>query len=131
MSFQDRFELTELVSRLGRFLDERRWDEAPALFTADATATTPGGVSQGRDALVAQAARNHTARTQHLITNCVIDLDGDHAAIGANLLVTFAPEGEVQAPTQQLGERYAFTAARTGEGWRLASVAVRPLWRVA
>ncbi len=48
MTLEDRFELTELVSRLGRFLDERRWDEAPALFTADATASTPGGTAQGR-----------------------------------------------------------------------------------
>src|SRR3954471_22021381 len=68
----------------------------------------------GREALVAQARRNHTERTQHLITNCVIDLSTDHAEIGANLLVTFAADG---APTRQLGERYAFEAARTVDGW--------------
>ena len=53
----DRSELIQLVDRLGRWLDERRWDEAPSLFTADATAETPGGVACGRDALVAQARR--------------------------------------------------------------------------
>src|SRR4051794_19508401 len=122
----DRLELDELVSRLGRFLDEARWEEAPLLFTEDATVTTPGGTARGRVALVAQARRNHSEPTQHVITNCVIDLDGDRARIGANLLVTFAPDG---APRAQLGERYAFSAVRTGAGWRLASVEVRLVWR--
>jgi 3-phenylpropionate/cinnamic acid dioxygenase small subunit len=126
----DRQQLTELVSRLGLFLDEQRWDDAPALFTADATATTPGGTAVGREALVAQAARNHTERTQHVITNCVVDLDGDRAAIGANLLVTFAPDEGVGEPRFQLGERYGFAAQRTGDGWRLSRVQTRPLWRV-
>src|SRR5262249_47409460 len=94
--------------------------------TEDATASTPGGTAQGRAALIAQAQRNHAVPTQHLITNCVIDLDGDDARIGANLLVTFARE-----ELDQQGERYAFTARRTGDGWRLNSVRVEPIWRVS
>ena len=126
----DRTELTQLVDRLGRWLDEQRWDEAPAIFTADATAETPGGTAHGRDALVAQARRNHDEHvTQHVITNCVVDLDDDRATLGANLLVTFAAPGTVAEPRFQLGERYAFEARRTEDGWRLSAVRVRPLWR--
>ena len=63
----DRSEIIQLVDRLGRWLDERRWDEAPSLFTADATAETPGGVARGRAALVEQARRNHDGHpTQHV-----------------------------------------------------------------
>ena len=122
----DRSEIVGLVDRLGRWLDERRWNEAPSLFTADATAETPGGVARGRDALVAQARRNHDGHpTQHVISNHIVELDGDRATVDANLIVTFAVPG---APSQ-LGERYRFEARRTDAGWRLASVHVRPLWR--
>jgi SnoaL-like domain len=38
----DRSEITELVSRLGLWLDEKRWDEARSILTEDATARTSG-----------------------------------------------------------------------------------------
>jgi hypothetical protein len=51
-------------------------------------------------------------------------VDGDRAAIDANLLVVFA------APMGQriLGERYRLEAAHTSGGWRISRVAARPIW---
>ena len=125
----DRQELAELVDRLGLWLDEQRWDEAPAILTEDATAETPGGKASGRQAVVEQARRNHAGKlTQHVITNRVIELDRDRATIGANLVVTFAPRAQVGEPFLQLGERYRLEAVRTSEGWRLSAVSTTPLW---
>ena len=59
--------------------------------------------------------------TQHLITNVLVDLDGDRATAGANLLVHF--------PDATLGERYAFEAARRDDGWRLTRIVVEPRWK--
>ena len=118
----DRQAVTDLVSRLGLWLDgATTLEQARTILHDDVSVSTPGGTADGIEKVVAQARRNHEVPTQHLITNVLVDLDGERATAGANLLVTF--------PDATLGERYAFEAANTGEGWRLTSIAVTPLWK--
>jgi hypothetical protein len=118
----DRQAITDLISRLGLWLDEQRFDEAGSVLTEDARVQTPGGTTAGIGNVAAQARRNHEGHTtQHVITNVLVDLDGDRATARANLTVSF--DG-----TRTQGERYAFEAARTPGGWRLASVRVTPVW---
>jgi hypothetical protein len=148
----DRSEITDLVNRLGMVLDEGRWAEMRALLAEDATARTPGGQAEGRDALVAQASRNHRPEQpiQHLITNLTIDLDGDRATARANLVVHFGPadigdgggrgdggdgRGAVRpaallAPAVELtmGEVYRFGLVRAAEGWRFERIETTPVW---
>lgn len=127
----DRNEITELVNQLGRALDEGRFDDFRTIYTAEATAKTPGGRAEGRDALIAQASRNHSddKRIQHFITNVMIDLHGDAAEVRANLIATFAQATTaVSEPQYTLGEVYRFDAVRTAEGWRLSRVETTPLW---
>jgi hypothetical protein len=124
--------LIDLPSRLGAWLDDQRFDETGDLFVPEASVSTPGGTAHGAEALAAQARRNHVgARTQHAITNVLVDRDGDRARLRANLVVTFAaaavPAG-LPAPTKTLGERYDLDAVRTRDGWRLARVAIAPVW---
>jgi hypothetical protein len=126
----DRIEIADLIHRLGACLDEHRFDDLRTLFVEDATVATPGGTAQGRDALIAQATRNHAQyeRLQHVITNVLVDLDGERAAVRANLVVALVRDGGT--PELMLGEVYRFQARRTGEGWRLASLRADPVWRV-
>ncbi len=130
----DRQEVTDLVYRLGECLDEARFDELRSLFVEDATARTPGGFAEGRDALVAQARRNHRPldRIQHVTTNLLIDLNGDRGTVRANLVVHFAPppDGPAVAPPVlfTLGEVYHLAVTRTSEGWRFTSVETDPVW---
>src|SRR5258708_33935379 len=131
----DRSEIVDLVSRLGVVLDEGRFDEMQALFVEDATARTPGGTAEGREALVAQASRNHgpDQRVQHVITNVLVDLEGDRASVRANLAVNFTVASVAGAPVIApivqftLGEVYRFAVVRTGEGWRVARVGPLPV----
>jgi SnoaL-like domain len=58
----DRSEITELVNRLGVWLDEKRWDEARSILTEDATVKTSGGSVAGVDQLAKQARQNHVSR---------------------------------------------------------------------
>jgi len=118
----DRDQITDLISRLGRWLDDKQFDDARSVLTEDVTVSTPGGQAEGLERVVAQAGRNHQVPTQHLITNVLVDVDGDTASATANLLVTFVGES-------QQGERYLFGAARTRDGWRLSRVEVTPIWR--
>jgi hypothetical protein len=118
----DRQAVTDLVSRLGLWLDgETTLEQARAILHDEVAVSTPGGQAHGLDNVVAQARRNHEVPTQHLITNVLVDLDGDRATAGANLVVHF--------PDVTHGERYAFEAANTDAGWRLTKIAVEPRWK--
>ena len=142
----DRDEIATLVHRLGACLDEGRFDDMRRLFTPDAVASTPGGVAEGIDAMIAQASRNHSPDDgiQHLISGVLVDRDGDTATVRANLVVTFArrtpaaaaptapaaPAASGPAPgaPAALGEVYRFAARRTPASWRLTRVATTPVW---
>lgn len=125
----DRAAITDLVSRLGLWLDEKRFDDAGSVLTDEISVTTPGGAAQGVAAVADQARRNHADHhTQHVISNVLVTLDGDRAEARANLVVTFAGDG-VHAPAQRTrGERYRFAAVRTPKGWRLSRIVVEPVW---
>jgi hypothetical protein len=134
----DREEIARLVGRLGVALDEGRFEDMRALLAEDATVRTPGGTSEGRDAVVAQAALNHPVDQpiQHVITNLVVDLDDGRARARANLVVYFGPldggaEAGLPAPPVEYttGEVYRFDLARTADGWRFTGIEARPLWR--
>lgn len=126
----DRRDIEDLVQRLTSCLDEGRFDDMRRVFTADATARTPGGTAEGADALVAQAARNHTPdkATQHLMGGVQVDVAGDTATARANALVTFATAATGR-PELMMGEVYRFSARRTAAGWRLTGVETSPTWR--
>src|SRR5689334_14677569 len=99
-ALQDRIAITDVLSGLGRWLDDKRWDAADEVLAADVRVTTPGGVAEGRDAVVAQARRNHDEVTQHLFTNVVVALDGDRADVSAESLIALGTE-------RRVGSRYA------------------------
>ena len=133
---EDRADVTDLVYRLGICLDEGRFDELQHLVTEDARVRTPGGRAEGRGALVAQAQRNHPPdqRFQHVITNVLVDLNGDRATVRANLVVDTTIAGEAPAggpaPPRRcaVGEVYHFEVLRTPGGWRLSRVETVPVW---
>ncbi|CAA9585326.1 MAG: hypothetical protein AVDCRST_MAG87-3867 [uncultured Thermomicrobiales bacterium] len=112
-------------------MDDHRFDDLVALFTGDATATTPGGTARGREAVIAQTTRNHAdyAHFQHLITTVLIDLDGDRAVVRANLVATFVRDGSL--PELAIGGLLRLQAQRIREGWQLANLEILPLWRHA
>jgi hypothetical protein len=113
----DRQDITDLVSRLGLWLDgETTLEQARAILADDVSISTPGGVVQGIEPAAEQARRNHSVETQHMIANVLVDLDGDTATAGANSIITF--------PDRTQTERYAFETRRTPAGWRLTRIAM-------
>jgi hypothetical protein len=126
----ERDEITRLVYRLGVCLDEGRFDDLRNLFVDDAVASTPGGVAEGIDAVIAQAGRNHPPDDgiQHLVGNVLVDLEGDRARVRANLIVSFARHGAEPDALSAVGEVYRFVARRTPPGWRFARVESHPVW---
>jgi SnoaL-like domain len=126
----DREAITDLVSELGLWLDEKRFEDARVVLAEDVMVDTPGGRSEGIDAVVEQARRNHDDHnTQHVITNVLVDVDGDRATVRANLTATFAALADKSSFV--VGERYRFEAVRLPAGWRLSRIRVIPVWRAA
>jgi SnoaL-like domain len=120
-ALQDRIAITDVLAGLARWLDDKRWDHADEVLTADVRVTTPGGTAEGREATVAQARRNHGEVTQHLFTNVVVDLAGDRADVGAESLVAIGAQ-------RRVGSRYALGFVRTPSGWRIDALTVTPVW---
>jgi ketosteroid isomerase-like protein len=127
----DREAVSMLVHRVGACLDDARFDDLRQLLAEDVVVRTPGGVSEGVDAVLAQASRNHDAeeRIQHVITDVLVDVDGDRAEVRANLVVTFGRGALSNPPYFVMGEIYEFRARRDADGWRLTSIATRAIWR--
>lgn len=135
----DRNEIADLVHRLGALLDKGPVDDLRSLLVEDATVCTPGGTAEGREAVIAQASRNHPPEQpiQHVITNILVDLDGARAQARANLIVYFgpltgAPDLAVPlAPPVEYttGEVYHYDLVRTSEGWRFSRIQTTPVWR--
>jgi hypothetical protein len=66
--------IKDLVNRLGVWLDEKRFDEARSIFTENVAVDTPGGPCKASTPWVERASRDHEDRTQHVITNVLVDL---------------------------------------------------------
>ncbi|GAB2926985.1 hypothetical protein GCM10027280_12920 [Micromonospora polyrhachis] len=60
------------------------------------------------------------------ITDLLVDIDGDQAAVSANSLVYYYRAG--QAPHYTGGLRLADTAVRTSAGWRFREQRITPAW---
>jgi hypothetical protein len=124
----DRHAIADLISGLGLWLDEKRFDEARSILSEDVTVDSPAGSTQGIDRVADQARRNHDVdtTTQHVITNILIELAGDEATASANVVATFVERAG--AAPYSLGARYRLGAVREPEGWRLSRVQVTPAW---
>lgn len=130
----DRHAISDLLHRWGAILDELRLDDLRSVFATDATLTTAGGHAEGLDAILAQAERNHdpAVRTQHLMSDLVLDLHGDRACARANYVVVVAKgEGRLAPPPVfQIGSVYHLELLRTPEGWRIQSMEMHPTWAI-
>jgi hypothetical protein len=115
----DRMDITDLVSRLGLWLDgDTTLEQARAILADDVSIATPGGEQHGIERAVEQARRNHAVKTQHVIANVLVVVEDDTATAGANAIIAF--------PDQVRHERYAFEARREPAGWRLTRIATSP-----
>lgn len=134
-ALSDRAGVSELLDRyLAGFdtLPDQPLDDAwyRRLFTEDLRLTFPVGGHQGIAGLgeFQLAAKANWARTQHVSSNHVVDLDGDRAALRAQLLVTHVHFGEPPQPHFSAGSRIEAQAVRTHAGWRLHELTVRLIW---
>lgn len=135
-SLSDRVALTDLADRYLRALDEKSFDQARAhlVFTDDVSLSFPPGDHQGILGVAAFTSgfMGHWARTHHNVSHYQVELDGDKATIGWNVIAVHVHQGSPPPPASSahfyLGGRFDGTAVRTSYGWRLDRLALRVVW---
>jgi SnoaL-like domain len=130
----DRTLIRELMDRYGLVHDSGTPEEYADLFTADGEiAVAAGGpaVVKGRQALIAQARRDHerfgnepaangttTSIMRHLISNALITITGPDTATGTCYVTTVVKKGDIGPEILSIS-RYTDSYAKQNGEWRI------------
>lgn len=127
----DRLEIAEALARYAYGIDDRDFEVVRALFTTDAHLdyTASGGPAADRDKVIAwiESGMGVVGPSQHLVTNVVVDLDGDEAT---SRCLLFNP---MIMPLKDplllyLGGGYRDDWRRTDDGWRIVHRVQEIVW---
>ncbi|HEY8513980.1 MAG TPA: nuclear transport factor 2 family protein [Candidatus Binatia bacterium] len=104
LSVADRLEIQELLSRYCHCIDRGRWDAFPDLFTEDCRLDLSQvmGLYEGRSGLQAfvDTMKPLGIFMRHLVTNVVIDGDGERAHVESYVVAVTGSEAN---PTRTTG----------------------------
>ncbi|OHU63959.1 nuclear transport factor 2 family protein [Mycobacteroides chelonae] len=133
LNFQDRQDITDVITRYTLAIDLGNWNELDSVFTVDAQIdySTAGGIvgsfSEVKEWLP-QALSLFTHK-QHLIGQISIELDGDVAKVMAYYINPMTYEVDGTEGHYQSGGIYHHQMVRTQQGWRSQSLIEQELWR--
>lgn len=120
----DRIEIAHLLQSYTRALDERRWDDFDALFTADAHIDystfggSTGGLADTKEFLAESMALFE--KTQHLLGLPDITIDGDRARSVTPCHNPMRIGSGREAKVMVCSLWYHHELVRTPAGWRIA-----------
>lgn len=131
----DRMEIIDTMNRYATSVDTRDWDLFLTCYTEEMNADM---VSVGFDApldmpatafreIIKQAVDPFDS-TQHLLSNHVIDIDGESATCVSYLQAQHFSEDDTGAHTLLIGGYYANSLVRTPAGWRINKYKVVKTW---
>lgn len=123
---EDEDQIRRTLSEYSQRCDDGRFDEWAELFTEDARFVLSGSVTEGRDSIrkLMISMMPPERRGQHVISNSLVDVDGDAATASTDyLFVRPTPDG----PTIVAAGRYRDLLARHGRGWRFRERAISML----
>ncbi|MBE8517742.1 nuclear transport factor 2 family protein [Amycolatopsis sp. H6(2020)] len=131
----DRGEITQQIYRFYATMEDRQFDKLNTVLAEGVVVKTPFGVTTGRDKVIAQTAEaaKQEDRAQHVVTNVLVDVNGDKATVRAfvDQLIgsSKTPQGKMgPQPTMTVSSLMRYEAAKTPDGWRLSHVEGEVLW---
>lgn len=119
----DEARIRRVLVRYALALDEHDWAALDDVFLADATVGYQGiGDFHGRAAVVdvVRSALSACGRTQHMLGNFRIRIDGDEAGACCYVQAVHAGLGAWQGETMTVWGEYRDRLRRTPSGWRIA-----------
>lgn len=116
----DRAEIVDVTVRYAWALDTKNFDALDDVFTPDARADLLE-MLEGREAIKARVRRalEPLDRTQHLLGNHRVDIDGDRATCSSYLQSQHVRRGTEGGPNFIVAGQYEDTLVRTADGWRI------------
>ena len=109
-------------------IDDHRFDDLPAFYTAEVQARTVVGDISGREQLVAtlRAVHEPVPVLQHLVTGVIVDSHGDDAEVRANVVALFCDEE--RHPALEGGSVWRGRLRRSGADWRVSEFSLDLVW---
>jgi hypothetical protein len=128
--YQDRADIIDLAVRYTWALDTKHIDGLDEVFTPDATALLRGVECSGRDQIKARigGAIMRLDRTQHLVGNHLVTVDGDAGTHRCHLQSQHVLEGSAGGENYIVGGFYEDRVVRTADGWRIAHRLMQQTW---
>lgn len=114
--------IERVLVRYASALDEHEWAGLDEVFVAEATASYDGiGDFSGRDAIrdLVSSVLLRCGRTQHLLGNFRIAVDGDKATARCYLQAIHVGVGAYEGQTLTVWGEYRDRLERRPEGWRI------------
>jgi hypothetical protein len=126
----DRAEIQDLQAEYGRCLDDKDFIAWQALFTEDAYLHMPyESIAQPDLPAAAHRVLDHYPKTQHLLAQSYIEIDGDTARGRRYLAAAHVPEHAADDSVHaDLGGWYEHEYRRTADGWRFTSIRATFIW---
>jgi len=131
----DRMEIIDTINRYATSVDTRDWDLFLMCYTDEMVADM---VSIGFDKPMTMKAQEFLEiirqavspfdSTQHLISNHVIDIDGDSATCVCYLQAQHFSQDVTGAHAVLIGGYYSNSLVRTSAGWRIDKYKVVKTW---
>jgi hypothetical protein len=117
-----------VIPRIFAAIDDHRFDDLPAFYTADVQADTAVGHISGREQLVAtlRAIHEPVAVLQHLVTGVIVDPHGDDADVRANVVATFCDEEH--RPALEGASVWRGRLRRSGNDWQVSEFSLNLVW---
>jgi hypothetical protein len=132
-------EVTKVFNRYFRALDEKNLEVShlQLIFTPDAKVIRPNGAALVGPQMIGTSHQESLARfrgTQHLLTNHDVTIDGENAAVRANLVALHfwaSSQVEIKSPEDYFLAGGVITAQlrHASEGWRISHVENQIVWR--
>lgn len=134
-SLGSKYAVAETCTRMAVHADRREWDLLRGLFAEkvllDYTSLTGGAPAQLTPQEIADAwsaTLGGYDATQHLITNQLVETDGDRAVCTASFQATHRLATAHGAPLWTLGGDYRWELTRTGGRWLIHTVVMTATW---
>jgi len=135
----DKAQISELLIRYFMSIDEKQFtkDIIETTFTTDARILKPNGlVTAGYEEILQSNIRSFSRfkATHHVTTDYLISINGDEAAVRANLTGMHLWADDEANPSLNSKHFYAgivltAKAVRTNGDWRISELAYRNIWR--
>lgn len=127
-----RDEIIEMITRLFWHTDHHEWERVVAVFADEVrldytslqggqpTVQTPDQIVDGWRAFFTTVPAH-----QHLVSNHLVALEGERAAVTAQFIATHQWEDR----SWTLGGDYAFSLRRDGNDWRIEAMTMTAVWQ--